>query len=220
MVDKNINIDIYPIWKPKNITSSEVVRHIKKIYNLEKAGHCGTLDPFAEGVIIVLSNDKTKESEKYMNDIKVYETTILLGSQTDTLDPTGTILRQREIKLNTITEEKIREKLKKFIGNIKQRPPCFSAKRINGVRLYKLARKDVFVYLKPVNVHIEAIDLISYSEDEIAIEVVCHKGVYIRQLGIDIANSLGTIGYLKSLTRKSIGEFNQNNSIKFETLIN
>ena len=220
MIDKNINTDIYPIWKPKDITSSEVVRRIKKIYNLEKAGHCGTLDPFAEGVVIVLSNNKTKESEKYMNDIKVYETTIMLGLQTDTLDPTGQTLKEKEMQLGSVSKEEIKKNLKKFIGSIKQRPPCFSAKRVNGVRLYKLARKDVFVHLKPVDVHIEDINLISHSKNEITIEVRCHKGVYIRQLGIDIANSLGTIGYLKSLTRKSIGKFTQDNSIVFETLIN
>ena len=110
--------------------------------------------------------------------------------------------------------------MKKFIGSIEQRPPCFSAKKINGVRLYKLARKDVFVHLKPVNVCVENIELISYNDKELTIEIKCHKGVYIRQLGIDIAEALGTVGHLKTLTRKSIGEFNQKNSISFDSFTN
>ncbi len=210
--------NIYPIWKPKDITSSEVVRQIKRKYKLDKAGHCGTLDPFAEGVLIVLSNDKTAESANYMNEIKVYKATVVFGVQTDTLDPTGRILKENIVALNNISISKIEKVLKKFSGEIDQRPPCFSAKKINGIRLYKLARNDVFVHLKPVRVFIKKIRLISYEGRELTIEVTCHKGVYIRQLAVDIAKSLGTVGYLKSLIRKSVGSFNKNNSIDLSNL--
>jgi len=210
--------NIYPIWKPKDITSSEVVRQIKRKYKLDKAGHCGTLDPFAEGVLIVLSNDKTAESANYMNEIKVYKATVVFGVQTDTLDPTGRILKENIVALNNISISKIEKVLKNFSGEIDQRPPCFSAKKINGIRLYKLARNDVFVHLKPVRVFIKKIRLISYEGRELTIEVTCHKGVYIRQLAVDIAKSLGTVGYLKSLIRKSVGSFNKNNSIDLSNL--
>ena len=215
-----LDSNIYPVWKPVDITSSDVVKYVKKNYKLDKAGHCGTLDPFAEGVLLVLSNEKTSDVLNYMNDIKVYKTTIILGLQTDTLDPTGKIFKKKNIEFDSISNDDIESVLGKFVGNIEQRPPCFSAKRINGVRLYKLARQDVFVHLKPVNVQIENISFISYENRELTIEVTCHKGVYIRQLGVDIANALGTVGYLKSLVRKSLGEFNESNSIKFNGLLN
>ena len=216
----NSNVDIYPIWKPKDMTSSDVVRHIKKKYDLDRVGHCGTLDPFAEGVLILLSNDRTIEADSFMNESKIYETTIALGSQTDTLDPTGTILKVDSIEFESVSKLQIEDILNNFKGEIDQRPPCFSAKRINGVRLYKLARQDVFVHLKPVKVYIQEIKLISLSDRELTIGVKCGKGVYIRQLGADIAKALGTVGYLKSLTRKSIGQFNEENSINFNEFLN
>ena len=88
----NSDNNIYPIWKPENITSTDVVKKIKKKYNLNKAGHCGTLDPFAEGVLVILSNENTAHSEFYMNKVKTYVATIILGVQTDTLDSTGRII--------------------------------------------------------------------------------------------------------------------------------
>ena len=215
----DIDSNIYPVWKPKDITSSEVVRKIKRKYKLDKVGHCGTLDPFAEGILIVLSNEKTAESNEYMNKIKTYQATVVFGIQTDTLDPTGRILKENMGAVNSISIDKINKVLKDFEGEIDQRPPCFSAKKINGIRLYKLARNDVFVHLKPVRVFVESIRLISYEMQELTIEVSCHKGVYIRQLGIDIAKSLGTVGYLKSLVRKSIGPFNEKNSMDIRGML-
>ena len=133
MIDSDI--DIYPIWKPKDMTSSDVVRHIKRKYDLDRVGHCGTLDPFAEGVLILLSNDRTVEADSFMSESKIYETTIALGLQTDTLDPTGTILKTDDIEFEGISRFQVENVLNGFIGEVDQRPPCFSAKRINGVRI-------------------------------------------------------------------------------------
>ena len=210
---------IFPIWKPQMITSTDVVRKVKSRFNLSKVGHCGTLDPFAEGVLIVLSGNKTLESNKYMNTVKTYRATIVLGRETDTLDVLGETIRVKALE-DRFSNQDIEKVLTEFKGEIKQRPPAFSAKKINGVRLYKFARKDIFIHLKPVSILIDEIDFISFNGHELVIDVKCHKGTYIRQLGNDIAKKMGTLGYLKSLTRTSIGNYNFKNTFQLEDIDN
>ena len=193
-MDSSFQNTIFSVWKPKMITSTDVVRKIKNKFSLAKVGHCGTLDPFAEGVLIIVSGNKTTESEKYMSSIKTYLTTIVLGEKTDTLDNLGSIIQKKTVDKKNLKKDRVRKVLNNFIGIIYQRPPSYSAKKINGVRLYKLARKDVFVHLKPVQIEILKIELISIIGNELSIKVKCHKGTYIRQLGNDIAESLGTVG--------------------------
>ena len=155
-----------------------------------------------------------------MGDIKTYRTVISLGDETDTLDNTGEIIRRADVAPDKYSQEFIEQILSSFTGNIKQRPPAFSAKRINGVRLYKLARQDVFVHLKPVDINIDNIKFISLDDNELTIEVICQKGTYIRQLGRDIARAMGTRGHLKSLVRTEVGSFNYENSVKLEDIEN
>ena len=212
--------NIFPVWKPQKLSSGEVVKTIKSKLKLKKVGHCGTLDPFAEGLLIVVSGEETSNSDKYMDDIKTYRTVISLGEETDTLDNTGEVIRKSNVRLEKYSNQFIESILNSFIGKIEQRPPAFSAKRINGVRLYKLARQDVFVHLKPVEVRIDDIKFISFEGNDLTIEVVCQKGTYIRQLGRDIARAMGTAGHLKSLVRTEIGSFNFDNSIKLEDIEN
>ena len=209
--------NIYPIWKPKMMSSGDVVRKIKKKFQLDKVGHCGTLDPFAEGVLILLANSRTSDSDAFMSQKKTYIATISLGVDKDTLDSTGKTIRI-DSKIKKYSKIEIENTLELFIGEILQRPPCFSAKKVNGVRLYKLARKDIFIHLKPVKVKIEKINFISYKDNRLTIEVECHRGTYIRQLGKDIAASLGTFGYLDSLSRTSIGDYCYDNSILMENV--
>ena len=210
---------IFPIWKPQMLTSTDVVRKIKSRFNLSKVGHCGTLDPFAEGVLIVLSGNKTLESDKYMNTVKTYRATIVFGEETDTLDILGKTIRVKALE-NKFSDQDIKKILKEFKGKIKQRPPAFSAKKINGVRLYKFARKDIFIHLKPVSILIDEIDFISFNKNELTIDVKCQKGTYIRQLANDIAKKMDTLGYLKSLTRTSIGNYNFKNTFQLEDIDN
>ena len=217
MTPSNSQDAIIPIWKPQMITSTDIVRKVKSQFDFDKVGHCGTLDPFAEGVLVILSGNKTSKSDHYMNSVKTYRTTIVFGRETDTLDRLGEIIRVDDSS-NSFTEDDIRSVLIEFIGKIYQRPPSFSAKKINGVRLYKFARKDIFIHLKPVLIEIEAIKFISFRDNELTIEVTCHKGTYIRQLGSDIARKLGTFGYLKDLTRTSLGDFNLDNSFQLEDI--
>ena len=212
--------NIFPVWKPQALSSGDVVKIIKSKLKLKKVGHCGTLDPFAEGLLIVVSGSETSNSEKYMSDIKTYRTVISLGTETDTLDNTGQVIRKGRLCPDKYTDDFIRGILTLFAGKIKQRPPAFSAKKINGVRLYKLARKDVFVHLKPVEIFIDKIEFISFKKNELTIEVVCQKGTYIRQLGCDIAKAMGTSGHLKSLVRTEVGAFNFENSMDLEDIEN
>ena len=208
---------IFPVWKPQMMTSTDVVRKIKNKFDLNKVGHCGTLDPFAEGVLIIVSGNKTTKSEQYMKSIKTYRTTIVFGKETDTLDRLGEVIKL-DNNNNNFTVSNINKVLNKFIGKIKQRPPAFSAKKINGIRLYKFARKDIFIRLKPIDIEIEDIRFISFSDGKLTIDVKCHKGTYIRQLGSDIAKALGTIGYLETLTRTNLGSFNLNNTFQLEDI--
>ena len=163
MTQNNCQDHVFPIWKPEMITSSEVVRQIKNKYKLNKVGHCGTLDPFAEGVLIVVSGKETHSFEKHVSSIKTYHATIVFGEKTDTLDRLGSVIFKDD-KIEEFDRNKIEKTLKKFIGSVKQRPPAFSAKRINGIRLYKLARKDIFVHLKPVDIYIDDIRLIQIKK--------------------------------------------------------
>ena len=217
---ENNQDNIFPVWKPQMLSSGDVVKTIKSKLNLRKVGHCGTLDPFAEGILIVVSGSETARSDEYMSYIKTYQTIITLGTQTDTLDSTGTIIRSRPVLNEKYNQEFIENILSSFVGTINQRPPSFSAKKINGVRLYKLARKDVFIHLKPIEVIIEDIKFISFEDNQLSLEIKCQKGTYIRQLGYDIAKAMGTTGHLKSLIRTQIGSFSYKNSKNLKDIDN
>ena len=132
----------------------------------------------------------------------------------------GEIIRRKAVLNEKYDKKFIENILSSFIGKIKQRPPSFSAKKINGIRLYKLARKDVFLHLKPVEIFIEDIKFISFEDNELSIEIRCQKGTYIRQLGYDIARAMGTTGHLKSLIRTQIGSFSYENSINLKDIDN
>ena len=208
--------DIFSVWKPVNITTYDILRKIKKISNIKKIGHCGTLDPFAEGIVIVCKEKATKESLFYMNKNKKYRAHIKFGAETDTLDKTGEIIkRHSDVCLDP---KAISKSLESFIGTISQIPPYYSAKKINNVKMYDLARKQIFIRLKPVNVEVENIKLVDFFDNSAIIEVECKKGTYIRSLARDIAYANGTFGYLESLVRTSIGEFNESNSFYYEDL--
>ena len=208
--------NVISVWKPPNITSFDVLRYIKTIVKNKKIGHCGTLDPFAEGVLVVCFDEYTKEISTIMDEVKKYKAQIYLGAETDTLDVDGKIIRKNNSYDFNIKD--ILLKLRSFEGNIWQIPPYFSAKKIHGVRMYKLARNDIFIKRKPVLVTIQNIDLIKLENNILSINVTCSKGTYIRSLARDIAYSLNTYGYLKTLERFQLGPFNKENSIKFKDL--
>ena len=208
--------EVLSIWKPKDISSFDVVRRVKIIKKSKQVGHCGTLDPFAEGILVVCIGKYTKNVDDFMNCKKHYKAKILLGSETDTLDIEGEVIRKNSP--TNVTEDNIIKTLSTFKGNLNQIPPYFCAKKIHGVKMYKLARKDIFIKRIPSNVFVEDISFIDYSNKVLTISISCGKGTYIRSLARDIAYSLGTYGHLTYLERYQVGDFTKNNSITLKEL--
>ena len=196
---------ILNIYKPRGITSFGVVKKIRKIVGEKKVGHGGTLDPFAEGVLIIGTGSNTKDLKKITDTDKTYTTSIKLGKTTNTLDPEGDVIEKK--KIPRLNESKINKVLESFLGSSMQTPPMFSAKKIGGVKLYELARKNIIVDRRPTQINISDINLINFNETNIVFTVSCSKGTYIRVLGKEIAEKLDTVGYLNSLIRTRVGEY-------------
>ena len=209
---------IIVINKPKNYTSHDVVAKVKKILNVKKVGHTGTLDPNATGVLPLLLNQGTKLSKYLMEHDKEYEVTLKLGIKTDTLDGEGNIVEEQEVDWNNLNN--VENVLNSFIGKQEQIPPMYSAIKVNGKKLYEYARNGQIVEIAPRNIEIYEINLqeIDKKSNEIKFKVSCSKGTYIRSLCEDIAVNLGTIGYMKELNRTKVGRFNIENSITIEEL--
>ena len=205
---------IIPIWKPVDWTSFDVVKKIRAQIKPSKVGHAGTLDPFAEGVLMLCTGEFTKNVESFMNKDKEYLAEIQLGVETDTLDPTGNIVKTASIP--DLSQDQIKTVLKIFIGNIKQEPPMFSAIKVNGQPLYRFARKGINIPRKKRVISIYDIELIDFSKDIIRIKVTCGRGTYIRSLAKDIAEKLNTVGHLVVLKRTRCGEYDKKNCIEIE----
>ena len=196
---------IYSIYKPVGWTSFDVVKKIKGITRESKVGHAGTLDPFAEGVLIIGTGKDTKKLSDISSTAKSYRATLKLGETTETLDNEGPIIKTNDIP--DFDKLKVEKVLLSFKGNYIQTPPMFSAKRVNGVRLYKLARKNIKVSREPIQLEILDITLNNCTDNEIDFSVTCSKGTYVRVLGQDIAIKLKTIGYLTKLVRIKVGPY-------------
>ena len=209
---------IININKPVNWSSFDVVKKIKNVTKHKKVGHGGTLDPFASGVLIIGTENDTKSLTRITSSDKTYEAEIELGKTTNTLDTEGKVIS--EMPIPNMKSNFIISTLNSFMGNQKQTPPMFSAKKHNGTRLYKLARKDIEVDRKDIDIIINKIDLIDFNENCIKFRVDCSKGTYIRVLGKDIAERLGTVGYLTALTRIKVGEHLIDDSLSIESFQN
>ena len=205
---------IIPIWKPVDWTSFDVVKKIRGQIKPAKVGHAGTLDPFAEGVLMLCTGKYTKIVESFMDKEKEYIAEIQLGIETETLDPTGKIVKTAEVP--HLTEKIINDVLYKFIGEIRQEPPMFSALKVNGQPLYKYARKGINIPREKRTVNIYGITLIQFMQDSVTLKVICGRGTYIRSLAKDIAAELNTVGHLVKLVRTRIGEFDENNCIELK----
>ena len=205
---------VIPVWKHVDWTSFDVVKKLRSQIKPAKVGHAGTLDPFAEGVLMLCTGKYTKQVESFMDKEKEYLAEIQLGVETDTLDPTGKVVETANVP--KLTEDKINLVLKEFIGEIKQEPPMFSALKVNGEPLYKLALKGINIPRENRTVNIYDIQLINFTDRTITLQVVCGRGTYIRSLAKDIAEKLNTVGHLTSLKRTRIGEYNQDTCIKIK----
>ena len=205
---------VIPVWKPIDWTSFDVVKNIRAQIKPAKVGHAGTLDPFAEGVLMLCAGKYTKKVESLMDKEKEYYAEIQLGIKTDTLDPTGKIIDKSDIP--HLTENIIKKVLKKFIGKIEQVPPMYSALKVNGQPLYKSARRGINIKRKARTINVYEIVLINFTHDTISLKVTCGRGTYIRSLAKDIAIKLNTVGYLTKLIRTRIGEFDENSCVELK----
>ena len=208
-----MNKGIIAVNKPKGWTSFDVVNKIKHIVKPNKVGHLGTLDPMATGVLLVTVGKATKLFDIMQQKQKTYVATFEFGYETDSLDATGSVVKtNKEIP----TQAQIEQVLPKFLGKISQIPPLFSAKSVNGVRAYEMARLGETFELKPKEVEVFEIKIIDYYNKVLKLEIVCGSGTYIRSIGRDIAYELNTSATMTELIRTKVGKFSVENCIKIE----
>lgn len=205
------------INKPKGCTSHDIVYKVKKMTG-EKVGHTGTLDPNATGVLPLLIGKGTLLSKYLINHDKTYEVTLKLGQKTDTADSEGKVIEEKQVNKFILNNENIKDVLNSFIGKHKQIPPMYSAIKVKGKKLYEYARKGESIKVQPREIEIYKINLlkIDINSLEICFEVSCSKGTYIRSLCEDIAEKLGTVGYMKDLNRTKVGDFELSKAITIE----
>ena len=208
---------IINVNKEAGMTSFDVLRALKRILHEKKIGHAGTLDPMAEGVLLVCVGKATKLVESLMSEVKVYRAEMLLGVETDTEDSTGKLLSEEE---RTVTEEEVLSAFQALLGKREQIPPMYSAKKVDGKRLYSMAREGIVIERKPSQIEIFSLELLSMTAPEpfealpckgkhqrISFRVKCSKGTYIRTLCTEIGEKLGTKACMSALLREEVGEF-------------
>ncbi len=202
--------------KPGGMTSRQAVTKVQKVLLAAKAGHAGTLDPMATGLLIVCLGEATKIVPFLMELDKGYRATICLGKRTDTYDAEGAVIETRDT--SHVTEADVREAVAGFRGMIRQVPPMYSAVKRNGSPLYRLARKGVTVDRQARTVHIHAITIINISLPFLTVELSCSKGTYIRTLADDLGYRLGTGAHLSALERTRTGHFSLDGSVALQEL--
>lgn len=203
--------------KPSGITSFKLVNLIKKKLQVKKAGHCGTLDPLASGLMLVLTGKATKLQDKFMKQDKVYFASVKLGTKTDSGDLAGKVVQQSDY--SHVDIDKIKNVCKDFIGETEQIPPMFSALKVGGKKLYELARKGIEIERKRRKITIYFIDVIDYSDGIIKIRVKCSSGTYIRTLAEDIGKKLKTDAVLNNLVREEIGDYSLAEAVALDEIV-
>lgn len=203
------------IYKPRGLSSFDVVRRVKKIYNTKHVGHLGTLDPLAEGVLTIAVGKATKLFDYYLNKDKEYIATFKVGEETDTLDLEGEVIKTSDKKISV---GDVKTTLPKFIGEIMQTPPKYSAIKINGKRAYELARKDIDFEIKPKKIRVDELTILSIKDNFYEIKIVCSAGTYIRSLGRDIFNEIGSCATMVKLVRTRAGNFDLKTAVALEDI--
>ena len=203
--------------KPAGWTSQDVTARLRRVFGTRRIGHGGTLDPMATGVLPVFVGRATRGVEFFEHADKTYEAVLRLGTVTDTQDSTGTVLEKRPV---TVTEAEFRDILPKFTGEIAQIPPMYSAIKVDGKKLYELARAGKEIERKPREITIFSLDLLKFTGETAKIRVHCSKGTYIRTLCHDIGAALGCGGCMEALRRTAVGEYNLADSVELDTLLN
>lgn len=203
-------------FKPRGMTSHDAVYFFRKLLNIKKIGHTGTLDPNATGVLPICIGKATRISEYLVDADKEYISELTLGHATDTQDGEGQVIKSSNVNVN---EQEIIEAFKMFKGNISQVPPMYSALKYKGKKLYELARQDIVVERKPRNINIYKLDIMKIQNNKkILFHTKCSRGTYIRTLCNDIGMQLNTYGYMSYLIRTSVGKFNIEESLSMDYL--
>lgn len=203
--------------KPLGMSSHDVVQVIRKGSGLRRAGHTGTLDPRATGVLVVLVGPAVRLSEYVSAADKRYQATLRLGSATDTYDSEGKVTHSGKVK---VTEEEFAELLKRFTGEIEQVPPPYSAVKLQGKKAYELSRKGEAVDLKPRKIHVYRLEILEWDLPDVTIDVMCSSGTYVRSLAHDIGNVLGCGAHLIGLRRTKSGRFTLRDATPLDELKN
>jgi tRNA pseudouridine55 synthase len=207
--------DILLVDKPKGLTSSRVVELIRKKLKI-KAGHTGTLDPLATGLLIVLTGKRTKEASSFLHLDKAYEVKVILGMESDTFDSEGRVLWRND---NKVTREELERVLQEFHGDIWQTPPPFSAKKVGGRKAYELARKGVTVDIPPQKVSIYSLELKEFHFPHFILTCDVSSGFYVRSLVHDIGEKLGVGAMVVEVRRIRIGDYRVEQAEKLEDVL-
>lgn len=211
--------EIVPIYKPAGISSFGVVRQIRRATGVKKVGHAGTLDPFAEGLLLVgIGRSATRRLGQFLHGDKEYIATVVLGIVTDTYDHYGKIVEKKpyEIPENDV----IIRKLKEFEGESRQVPPPFSAVKVGGMRMYKAARSGIKLEAAPRSITISRIELIRITPDGFEMRINCSHGTYIRSLAYDLGRNLGTGAHLGKLVRSRVGTYTVDQAYRLDEFLN
>jgi tRNA pseudouridine55 synthase len=209
------------IDKPVGITSHDVVDYIRKRYMIKKVGHGGTLDPLASGLLIIMLGKATKLSQRIISLDKEYIAEMVLGFSTTTGDLAGEVIEKaKDDGYLKLTKYQIEEIFQKFVGEIEQIPPMYSAVKYKGVRLYKLARKGIEIPRQPRKVKVYNLTIEDIDLPRIRFKIRCSRGLYIRQLCIDIGKELGYPAHLSQMVRTAIGRFNLDSAHKLDKILN
>ena len=201
--------------KPLGLSSSQAVGRVRRALNAQKAGHGGTLDPLATGILPICLGEATKTAGFAVDKIKTYRFTVTWGAETTTLDTEGEVIETSDHRPSA---EDITAALPAFLGEIAQIPPAYSAIKVDGERAYKKARRDEDVELKPRQVVIHDLVVEAVTADTATFLCTCGKGTYIRSLGRDLARALGTVGHISMLRRTAVGPFTENHAISLDKL--
>jgi tRNA pseudouridine55 synthase len=201
--------------KPVGMTSNRALQQAKRLCKAKKAGHAGTLDPLASGLLLVLFGEATKFAGPLLDDDKEYRFTLRLGERTATGDAEGAVLERRAAE---VSEAGIRDILPHFRGELEQVPPMYSALKSQGRPLYELAREGKTVSRRPRRIRVSRLELIGFQPPDLILDVRCSKGTYVRTLGEDIALALGTVGHLAALRRTASGAFRVEDACTLEDI--
>jgi len=214
---ENIVSGVLVVDKPIGLTSHDVVQIIRRGTGIRRAGHTGTLDPRASGVLVVLVGPAVRLSEYVSASNKRYQATIRLGSSTDTYDADGTVTSPT-VSVDNITEEQFDEVLQRFVGTIEQVPPPYSAVKVKGRKAYEMARQGEEVDLEPRTIEVYSLEILEWAPPEVVVDVYCSSGTYVRSLAHDLGNALGCGAHLIGLRRTKSGRFTLRDAVPLRRL--